>query len=170
MSRLSKALIAGLLIGILGLILGLTPVGLYLEEAMGLSFLFRLRGEREAPPEVVVVTMDKVAAESLDVPAEPEKWPRSLHARLTETLAKEGAAVIAFDVVFEEPRSAEDDNSFAKAVSAAGNVVEKAKRLEQGAGPNPFIDPEGYKAAVEEMEKTFLAQMQKQGVPMPAGF
>ena len=53
--------------------------------------------------------------------------------------------------------------------SAAGNVVEKAKLLEQGKSPNPFIDPQGYKAAVEEMEKAFMEQMKKQGVPMPAG-
>jgi adenylate cyclase len=123
MSRLSKALIAGLLIGILGLILSLTPVGLYLEETMGLNLLFRLRGLRKAPPEVVVVSMDRVSATKLNIPAEPEKWPRSLHARLTETLAKEGSAVIAFDIIFEEPRSVEHDNSFAKALSAAGNVV-----------------------------------------------
>ena len=53
---------------------------------------------------------------------------------------------------------------------AAGGLVEKAKLLEQGASPNPFIDPAGYKAAIDQMEKTFLAEMKKQGVPLPAGY
>ena len=43
------------------------------------------------------------------------------------------------------------------------NMVEKAKRLEQGGGPNPFIDPAGYKAYIEQSEKDFLAEFQKQG-------
>ncbi len=123
MSRTAKALIAGLLTGTLGLILSLTPVGLYLEEAIGLHLLFRLRGEREAPSDVVIVTMDKVSADKLNIPAEPEKWPRSLHARLTNALAREGAAVIAFDIIFEEARSTEDDTLFGEALSDAGNSV-----------------------------------------------
>jgi metallo-beta-lactamase class B len=59
---------------------------------------------------------------------------------------------------------------FLPAHGASGRLVEKARLLEQGASPNPFIDPAGYKAAVEQMEKTFLAEMKKQGVPLPAGF
>jgi metallo-beta-lactamase class B len=43
------------------------------------------------------------------------------------------------------------------------NMVEKAKKLEQGGGPNPFIDPAGYRAYIEEAEKAFLAEFQKQG-------
>lgn len=58
---------------------------------------------------------------------------------------------------------------FLPAHGAAGNLVEKARLLEQGASPNPFIDPEGYKASVDQMEKVFLAEMKKQGVPLPAG-
>ncbi len=123
MTRLSKSSIAGLLTGLLGLLLSLTPVGLHLEETIGLHLLFRLRGEREAPSDVVIVTMDKVSADNLSISEEPEKWPRSLHARLTETLAREGAAVIAFDIIFEEARSAKDDDLFARAISDAGNVV-----------------------------------------------
>jgi metallo-beta-lactamase class B len=58
---------------------------------------------------------------------------------------------------------------FLPAHGAAGGLVEKARLLEQGASPNPFIDPEGYRAAVVQMEKAFLAEMQKQGVPLPPG-
>jgi metallo-beta-lactamase class B len=37
----------------------------------------------------------------------------------------------------------------------------KFARLKQG-GPNPFIDPEGYKQYVAEREKTFRAELEKQ--------
>jgi len=39
------------------------------------------------------------------------------------------------------------------------NVEEKIKRLQQGASVNPFIDPEGYRNAIEGWEKTFLDQL-----------
>jgi adenylate cyclase len=90
---------------------------------IGLHLLFKLRGTRQAPPDVVVVAIDKISADQLQVPAEPEKWPRSLHAQLTEILAREGAAVIAFDIFFEESHSAEYDHGLAKVFRNAGNVV-----------------------------------------------
>ena len=123
MSRLSKALIVGLLIGMLGMAATLVPCGLDLEENIGLDLLFKLRGVREAPSEVVVVTVDKVSADKLNLPIRPDKWPRSLHARLIENLVRKGAAVIAFDMTFDQPRSPEHDNLFAEAIKNAGNVV-----------------------------------------------
>lgn len=50
-------------------------------------------------------------------------WPRDLHARLVERLAAEGAAVIAFDMIFAEEASPATDGEFAKAISRAHNVV-----------------------------------------------
>jgi metallo-beta-lactamase class B len=58
---------------------------------------------------------------------------------------------------------------FLPAHGASGRLVEKAELLEQGASPNPFIDPAGYEAAVDQMESAFLAEMRKQGVPRPSG-
>jgi metallo-beta-lactamase class B len=37
----------------------------------------------------------------------------------------------------------------------------KFAKLKQG-GPNPFIDPDGYKQYVAEREKTFRAELEKQ--------
>ena len=123
MSRLSKAVTVGLVTGIVGLVASLVPVGLHVEENIGLDLLFKLRGAREAPSDVIIVTMDKVSADNLNLQAEPDKWPRSLHARLIENLVKEGATVIGFDIIFDEARSVEDDNLFAEAIRNAGNVV-----------------------------------------------
>lgn len=121
MSSLCKALLVGLLTGVLGL--SLIPIASELEEDIGLDFLFKQRGAREVPSDVIIVTMDRVSARILNLPPDPAKWPRSLHARLTETLAKQGAAVIAFDVLFDEARSPDHDSLFADAIKNARNVV-----------------------------------------------
>jgi len=121
MSRWSKAIIIGLLTSLLGL--GLLPFGHQLEENVGVDLLFRLRGAREAPSDVLIVSMDKVSAAHLNLPPDPEKWPRTLHARLTEYLAKQGASVIAFDMIFDESRRPDHDRIFAQAIRKARNVV-----------------------------------------------
>jgi adenylate cyclase len=121
MSRPKKALVGGLLAGIFGLIL--IPFMCGVEENIGLDLLFKLRGERAAPSDVVIVTLDKESALSLDLPPEPYKWPRSLHARLVDSLTRKGAAVIAFDLIFKEPGPVEMDNLFAQAIRNAGNVI-----------------------------------------------
>jgi adenylate cyclase len=123
MSRVLKAMILGVLTGLLGVTLSLLPPGANLEENVGLDLLFKLRGVRKAPSEVVIVSVDKASADQLQVPADPRKWPRSLHARLTDILARERASVIAFDVFFDEARPVVEDVFFAKSIQKAGNVV-----------------------------------------------
>ena len=122
-SRLLKPIILGLFVGIVGIITGLLPLSLSLDENVGLDFLFKLRGGRQAPSDVVVVSIDRESSENLNLPDNPDKWPRSIHARLIENLIREGPQVIAFDVHFLENRSAVDDNLFAEAISNAQNVV-----------------------------------------------
>ncbi|MGD9082827.1 MAG: adenylate/guanylate cyclase domain-containing protein [Desulfobacterales bacterium] len=140
MSRLSKAIIICLLFGILGVLASVVPTGLDLEENLGLNLLFRLRGVREPPSDVIIVSLDKVSTDNLHLPTEPEKWPRSFHASLTENLAKQGAAVIVFDMTFDKPDTIENDNLFAQAIRNAGNVVlcECLKKLTA-----PLIDKKG---------------------------
>jgi adenylate cyclase len=123
MSRLSKAIIISLIFGILGVIASVVPMGIALEENLGLNLLFSLRGVRKPPSEVVIVSLDRSSSDTLKLPAEPENWPRFLHASLTENLAKKGAAVIAFDMIFDKPGTMEHDNLFAQAIRNAGNVV-----------------------------------------------
>ncbi|MEF9475974.1 MAG: adenylate/guanylate cyclase domain-containing protein, partial [Candidatus Mariimomonas ferrooxydans] len=122
-SRLVKAIVFGVLIGIAGLIVSPFHFMLEIEENIGLGLLFKLRGAKQAPSDAVIVSIDKESSEKLNLPDNPDKWPRSLHARLTETLMREGARVVAFDVHFIEPRSREDDLLFAEAMRKADNVV-----------------------------------------------
>jgi adenylate cyclase len=123
MSRLSKAVVIGLLTGIVGQGIGLAPFVLNLEENIGLDLLFSFRGTRQAPPEVVVVSIDKESAQHLNLPNDPRKWPRSIHARLVENLIKQGAAVIAFDLIFDEAKSMEEDQLFSELIRKANNIV-----------------------------------------------
>jgi serine phosphatase RsbU (regulator of sigma subunit) len=122
-SRLLKAAALGLVVGIVGMLLSPLPFALSLEEDTGLGLLFKLRGARKAPSDIVIVSIDKQSSDQLNLHNNPDKWPRSLHARLTDMLVKEGAKVVAFDVHFIEPRSADDDNLFAASIKNAKNVI-----------------------------------------------
>jgi serine phosphatase RsbU (regulator of sigma subunit) len=122
-SRLFKAIILGLIIGVLGLLLSPFQFALNLEENTGLGLLFRLRGVQQPSDEVIVVSIEKESSDHLNLPNNPDKWPRSLHAHLVDNLVNEGAAAITFDVHFIEPRKPEDDQLFAASIKNAGNVV-----------------------------------------------
>lgn len=41
-------------------------------------------------------------------------------------------------------------------------LTEKIKRMEQGTGTNPFIDPQGYRAYIETSERAFREALEKQ--------
>jgi adenylate cyclase len=121
--RLPKAILLGIVVGTIGLLLSPFQFAMNLEEDTGLGLLFKLRGARKPPADIVVVSIDKQSSDELNLHNNPDKWPRSLHAHLTNNLVKEGAKVIAFDVHFIEPRIAEDDNLFADSIKKAQNVI-----------------------------------------------
>lgn len=123
LKRLLKALPLGVLVAITGLVISFSQFTHDFEENIGLGLLFDLRGARQAPSDAVVISIDKESANQLSVPENPEKWPRSLHARLVDILSKAGAAVVTFDVHFLDPRVEKDDKLFADALRRAGNVV-----------------------------------------------
>ncbi len=111
-------------IGLLGAVASLTPQGTGIEEQFGLYWLFHLRGTRPPPADIVIVSIDQLSADRLNLPIRPALWPRTLHARLVDKLARSGAAVVAFDLVFDRPGgNAEQDIQFAAAIERAGNIV-----------------------------------------------
>ena len=113
MTQLYRTAVASMVVGAFGMVMSLTPLGMELEENMGLHLLFKIRGKRKAPPDVIIITLDKASADHLHLPASPRKWPRSLHARLISNLIDKKPAVIAFDIIFSETGIAEQDNIFA---------------------------------------------------------
>ena len=123
MSRYSKALIWGVLIGALGLVgFSLNYIN-ECDQRIGLDFLFNMRGPIKPPPDVVIVAIDKASAQRLNLPRDPVRWPRSLHGRLVDIISKEGAGVISFDLLFDEYRDPIDDNRLAQSIQKAGNVI-----------------------------------------------
>lgn len=119
-----KRLLFAFIVGACGVLINLTPLGLGLEEDLGLPWLFKLRGTAPPPADMVVVAIDKESAEQLGLPVTPGMWPRHVHARLVERLSDAGAKVIAFDLRFDTPgKVPEYDVELAKAMEKAGNVV-----------------------------------------------
>jgi adenylate cyclase len=137
----------------LGLLAGgfsLTPLGLALEQRIGLWALFRLRGEVEPPEDVVIIAIRRDTGERLaflhDPPLDqpcldlrvdqaplthqilgtvPERWGRCHYVELLRRLALARPAVVALDVVFQ-PRSdrpGSEDRLLGQAIREVGPVV-----------------------------------------------
>lgn len=77
----------------------------------------------EAPPpdDIVIVAIDETSLSQLG------RWPwsRRLHAALIDQLREDGARVVALDIIFAEPDTADPgaDAALAEAIGRAGNVV-----------------------------------------------
>jgi adenylate cyclase len=123
MSRSIKTIGISLGAGLLGIILSIPPFSLDLQEHFGLKLLFHLRGTRRPPSEVMIITMDRESAETLNLPAKTQKWPITLHAQLVRTLSRQGATAIVFDMLFDEARDADEDDAFVSAIAASNKVV-----------------------------------------------
>jgi adenylate cyclase len=89
-------------------------------ELQTVDLRFEVRGERAAPPDVVVVAVDDRTFSDLRL-----QWPfpRSVHAAMVDRLRAAGARVIAYDVQFTEATVPEEDDALIGAVGRAGNVV-----------------------------------------------
>ena len=123
MWRVLKALEFGLVIGIVGVLLSFFHFAHEFEENTDLALLFKFRGPRKPPPNVIVVSLDRESSQRLAVSHNPDRWPRTLHAKLVETLLKGGAAAIIFDIYLIDPRTEAEDQSLAAAIRQSGNVV-----------------------------------------------
>lgn len=119
--------------GLLGALTGLTQFGLELEESVGLSWLFALRGPLNSPQDVALVAIRDDTAAALGLQGNPDHWPRAIHAELIARLNAAGADSIVFDLFFNvEREDAADDRIFADAVREAGNII-----LIDKLAPNP---------------------------------
>ena len=88
--------------GLLGTILDASPPGRAIERTLTHGWIIEARGPRPAPPDVVVVSMDKSRADRQAVTRSDRLWSRSLYAALIERLAALGAAAVVLDVAFED--------------------------------------------------------------------
>jgi adenylate cyclase len=82
----------------------------------------------------VVVSISQDSANAVGQTSELDEWPRKLHAKVIDQLVSAGAAVIAFDVFFEESRNGEDDRLLGQSIRGAHNVL-LFERVEENASP-----------------------------------
>ncbi len=118
-----KICLISVLIGFLAAVFSLTETGLRLEEEWGLAWLFNLRGPVDTPRQVTIVSIDKISADILRLPEDPEKWPRTYHAEVIKKINQQKPALIAFNLFFGEARLQEQDEKLAEAMRDEGNVL-----------------------------------------------
>jgi adenylate cyclase len=85
------------------------------------DFLYRASDSNpRADPDnkIVIVAIDD---KSLDQLGHFSSWPRAYHSQLIAALAKTGARIIVFDILFSEPTA--DDEEMATSIKQAGNVI-----------------------------------------------
>jgi adenylate cyclase len=156
-AKLIKAGLFGLLIGTVGIVLSVVPLSRSVEDNVGLNLLLQLRGVRPPPTNVVVIRIDLDSSAHFNVPDNPDAWPRSLYARLTERLVQAGARVIIFNVNFLEARSPEEDEYFEKAIQRAGNVVLADTLIARDVPTGMMAEPGAEAANLVNISKPFAA-------------
>ena len=107
----------------LAVLIGLGATVLPPWQAVELWLFDRLTIVSSEEKSVLPITIIGVDEASFTQIGQQWPWPRDLHARLVERLAAEGAAVIAFDMIFSEETSPAGDGKFARAINGAHNVV-----------------------------------------------
>lgn len=108
-------------------------------ENRSLDFRFRVRGDRPAHPAVAIVTIDEKSIKEMG----HFPWPRDMHARLVDRLARAGAKAVAFDVLFTEPHRdhPKGDVLLGQAAAKHGRVTFGMlfQQEEGGAPANPLL-------------------------------
>jgi adenylate cyclase len=148
--RVVKALIVGLITGLLACLITLTNLGLTFEREVGLTWLFKVRGPIKPPPDIVVSAINGQTGDQLDLPSLPRDWSRSIHARMIDDLVDLGASSIGFDMQFNKAKNARDDSIFTDAVNKADRVT--LIELVTGKG-QPLFDPSGRQTGSVWMEQ-----------------
>jgi CHASE2 domain-containing sensor protein len=89
-------------------------------EGESIDARFELRGEREAPSDVVIVAIDQRSLLELE---EPYPFPARLHRRAIDQLTKAGARVVAYDIPFGARTGAAETAALADAIDDAPPIV-----------------------------------------------
>ncbi len=141
----------------IGLGLGQTGELQRLEWASYDAFVRRAVTTSSPAPQVLVVAIDENSFSEVKL---PWPWPRSLHARLIDSIAAQHPASIAFDIATDVPSaSPAEDSVFGAAVRRARTVVLATHRavtdqpgytIVQWTDPNDVLAiPEGHTGAVD---------------------
>ncbi len=156
MVRLRRAVILGLVIGVLGVTLRPTGIGLRLEEDVGLRWLFAVRGPLKPPPDVVVVTIDRGSAQQLGLDTREWPPPRHVHASVIRALHSRDVSAIIMDIRFEKHRSPTDDDDLADAIAKSGNVA-LAQHIDRLRVPGVDAEIEQIHSPIDQLQKSAIS-------------
>ena len=122
-----------------------------LDNRLGDALTRRLAASRAPDPEVILVAIDERSLEAMAPEFGRYPWPRSVHAQLTEQLARAGARAIVFDIMFTDPDAGreQDDAYLVETAVATKNAFFPMVRLEgaedaQGLPLDPFGEKLGF--------------------------
>src|SRR2546427_762197 len=109
-------------IGITLLLMGLYALGVFeWLELRSYDLRYALLPSHPLDTPIRLVRIDEESETSLGVRA-PDV-PRAMYADAVKQLVRAGAALIAFDIIFSNPRDPVEDEEFGQAITEAGNVV-----------------------------------------------
>ncbi|MFQ5903916.1 MAG: CHASE2 domain-containing protein [Candidatus Binatia bacterium] len=101
---------------------------LEVPELKSLDLRFQIRGPVSPQLPIILVSIDEDSFDELNL---SWPWPRTLHALLIRKLAASQAKLIAFDILFTEPKSdSREDWLLAREIKEAGNVILAAVKTE----------------------------------------
>lgn len=100
-----------------------SPAGLLLEQNTSLAQLFKIRGYRPTPQNVVIIALNSNAHQQLHPSVPGNFWPRQTLAKAITLIAKADAKLIALDIALKEARDENGDASLEQAIADAGNVM-----------------------------------------------
>jgi signal transduction histidine kinase/CHASE2 domain-containing sensor protein len=103
------------------------------------DWLMRARGPLPAPEDIAIVAIDEASMARFG----RFPWSRQVIARTIDSLAAAHPKVIALDVLFTDPTTQEDDDSLARSIGHAGNVVVAAQLTDSPVhgGPSRWLLP-----------------------------
>jgi adenylate cyclase len=111
-------LLAAVAIASAGIALLLYATGLSHDtELASVDTRFSIRGDEQPRDDIVLVLIDDTTSRELPVRF---PFPRSLHARVIDTISQENPKAIAYDVEFLQPTKAKQDSALIDAVARAG--------------------------------------------------
>src|SRR5262249_20927705 len=122
---------------------------------------FVIRGPRAPRPDIAIIAIDRVSLEEMRKRF-TWPWPRHVYADLIDRLSRAGASVVAFDVVFDLPRAARDDNARAEPIPRSGRFVLACQYEPTVAGGNRGGDAGDQVTSLSDDERlTVLAAVQE---------
>ena len=93
-------------------------------ENQFIDWRFLMRGEIEADPRIVIISIDESSFSELN---QKWPWPRTYFARLIDRLSREGAKIIGIDIIMSESYPGDQDELLARSAKMFGNVIFPSK-------------------------------------------